>query len=184
MHKNDKIYLSPLLKEDSAILFGWINQRDLVIFNASYKPIHEPNHIAWFENITNRQDVFIFGIRKTETDELIGSCQLNSINWVHRNAELQIRIAVDDNRGKGFGSDAVRLLLEFAFGDSNLNRVYLHVSATNVRAIKVYEKMGFQKEGEFKQHAFIDGEYKDIIEMGILRKDYERGKSESGNSPT
>ncbi len=184
MYKTDKIYLSPLLKEDSVTLFGWINQRDLVIFNASYKPIHEPNHIAWFENITNRQDVFIFGIRKTETDELIGSCQLNSINWVHRNAEMQARIAGQGNQGRGFGTDVYRFLLKFGFEDLNLHKLYGQVFMDNPRPIRVLEKLGFQMEGQLKQHVFIDGEYKDITEWGILRKDYERGKSESGNSPT
>lgn len=174
MHRTEKIYLSPLSSDDSEALFGWINERDLVIFNSGYKPVHESNHLAWFENIIKRQDVFIFGIKRVEDHKLIGSCQLNKLNFVHRNAELRIRIGAATDRGRGFGGDAVQLLLKFAFDDLNLNKVYLNVYSTNIRAIKVYEKSGFRKEGELKRHDFIDGKYLNIVVMAILREEYEK----------
>lgn len=174
MHKTKKIYLSPLSLDDSEILFDWINERDLIKFNSNYKPTHKPNHQVWFDSIIKRQDVFIFGIRRVKDRQLIGSCRLNSINFVYRNAELQIRIAAESERGRGFGSDAVQLLLRFAFDDLNLNKVFLNVFSTNIGAIKVYEKSGFRQEGELEQHVFIDGCYLNVIIMAILRKEYEK----------
>lgn len=174
MHRTAKIYLSPLSAADSETLFGWINERDLVIFNSGYKPVHKPNHEAWFEGIVKKTDLFIFGVRRIEDDKLIGSCQLNNLNYVSRTAELQIRIATDEDRGKGFGSDAVQLLLKFAFDDLNLNKVYLNVFSTNARAIKAYQKAGFRQECELRQHAFVDGKYLNIIVMAVLREDYEK----------
>lgn len=174
MHKTEKIYLSPLLAKDSKTLFDWINERDLVVFNSGYKPTHEFNHLAWFESIVKKQDVFIFGIRRTANNQLIGSCQLYHVNFISRNAELQIRIAAMNDQGQGFGSDAIQLLLKFAFADINLNKVYLNVFSTNERAIKAYQKCGFRQEGELREHAFIDGEYLNIIVMAILKKEYEK----------
>lgn len=183
MHKTSKIYLSPLKVEDSPTLFEWINRRDLVLFNSGYKPIHEGNHHLWFDSVTQKNDLFIFAIRKVENNELIGSCQLNNINWVNRNAELQIRIAADDNRNKGFGADALSLLLKFGFNDLNLNKIYLNVFATNLRAVRAYERAGFINEGNFKQQAYIDGSYVDVVFMGILKKDYDKRLHASGNTP-
>ena len=172
MFRSDHILLSPLTLPDIPILFDWINAREHVLFNAPYKPVHERQHQEWFEAIQHRNDLVIFGIRLGETGELIGSCQLHNINTIHRSAELQIRIGKSSEHGKGYGSEAVRLLLHFAFDDLNLHRVYLHVFSTNAAAIRVYQKVGFMQEGILRQAAHINGQYIDVMVMGLLREDY------------
>ena len=117
-------------------------------------------------------DSVIFGIRLLESNRLIGSCQLHSINHVHRSAELQIRIGEPFQRGQGYGTEAVRLLLDFAFKDLNLHRVYLHVFSTNAAAILIYKKVGFVHEGLLRKAAHIDGAYVDVVVMGILRDEH------------
>ena len=174
MLRSNSIQLKELSQEDSPVIFEWINDRETVLYNSPYKPISEIQHKTWFENIQNRNDIFIFGIYEIKTDKIIGTCQLHSINWIHRNAELQIRLGNKGNRGKGYGSEAVRLLLDFAFRDLNLYRIYLHVFQTNTNAIHVYEKVGFKKEGLLRKAAHIDGKYVDVIFMGILREEYEK----------
>lgn len=172
MLKSAHVALTALRPEDSPSLWQWINDRELVLFNSSYRPVSQAEHDTWFESIRKRSDVFIFGIRLWETDQLIGSCQLHSINSISRSAELQIRLGVSAERGKGYGTEAVNLLLQFAFSDLNLHRVYLHVFATNPRAIQVYEKCGFVREGILRDAAFIDDRYVDVLVMGILREEY------------
>jgi RimJ/RimL family protein N-acetyltransferase len=172
MHNPPLIRLAPLSKEDLPFLWDWINDRELVLFNAPYKPVHEFDHQKWFEAISNRKDTVIFGIRLKENDQLIGTCQLHSIHPVNRTAELQIRIGTVKEQGKGYGKMAVQLLLDFAFKDLNLRRVFLHVFNTNTRAIAVYEKAGFKREGLLRQDAFIDEKYVDVAVMGILREEY------------
>ena len=93
---------------------------------------------------------------------LIGSCQLHGIHPVHRSAELQIRIGEAGERGRGHGTEAVTLLVDFAFRDLNLRRVALHVLATNERALKMYERIGFVREGVLREAAHVDGEYVDV----------------------
>jgi len=172
MLKSAHLLLTPPTVADLPIMFDWINDREQVLSNAPYKPVTEEAHKAWFESIQQRNDLVIFGIRLLEDKRLIGSCQLHSINHVHRSAELQIRIGEPSQRGQGYGTEAVRLLLDFAFKDLNLHRVYLHVFSTNAAAIRLYEKAGFKREGLLRKAAHIDGAYVDIVMMGILREDY------------
>jgi len=182
MLKSTNIALSPIQLDDLPILYDWINDRDHVLMNKPYAPIHEGQHRDWFDAIHQRDDVILFGIRLLKTAEsmrdpvigpLIGSCQLHSINYVHRAAELQIRIGDASAQGKGHGTEATRLLLNFAFRDLNLHRVYLHVFANNERAIRMYEKIGFVREGVMRKMAHINGVYIDALLMGILREEYQ-----------
>jgi RimJ/RimL family protein N-acetyltransferase len=168
------IVLAPLTNADAETLFGWINDRDLVLKNAAYRPVHEPQHLAWLQDITRRDDVAIFAIRAAGTGALIGVCQLRAIDRVHSTADLQIRIGDVSARGRGHGTEAVMRLLDFAFRDLNLHRVSLQVFADNAAAIRAYEKAGFTREGVLRAAAHVDGRYVDIVCMSVLRHEHER----------
>lgn len=163
-----RIALTELRKEDAEPLFGWINDPQTVRFNAPYAPVHEPGHLAWLERVTGDAGRVIFGIRELEGSRLVGVVQLVDIHPVHRSAELIIRIGGEADRSRGYGSEAVRLATEFAFRDRNLQRVSLKVFADNARAIRAYEKAGFQREGVLRRAAFIGGRWCDEIAMAAL----------------
>ena len=163
-----RVKLTALAISDSEILRTWINDRDLVVSSAPYRPIHVDMHDAWFASVQRRTDCIIFAIRTIADDRLIGTCQLLNIHAIHRNAELQIRVGASDARGLGLGTEAISLLLAFAFGDFNLHRVHLSVFATNEAAVRSYEKAGFVREGVARDAAFIDGRYVDIVNMAII----------------
>lgn len=172
MLRGEHVALTPLMVDDLPVMFGWINDREQVLLNAPYRPVGEAQHKAWFDAIQQQKDAVFFGIRLLKRGNLIGTCQLHSINSVHRTAELQIRLGEAGERGRGYGTEAVRLLLDFAFKDLNLNRVHLHVFATNGMALRVYEKVGFVREGLLRKAAHIDGEYVDVVVMGIVREEH------------
>jgi len=174
MLKGSRVYLSPLQEKDLPTLFAWINNRESVSHSAPYRPISDFEHRTWYNSVSTRSDCVFFLIQRVGDDEAIGSCQLQSIHTVHRNAELRIRIGETANREQGFGTEALRLLLRFAFEDLNLERVYLHAFATNAVAIRVYEKVGFAREGVLRRAAYVSGSYVDVIVMGILRDEYAR----------
>jgi RimJ/RimL family protein N-acetyltransferase len=172
MHKGNSVQLVPLREEFRGTLFEWINERDEVLFNSAYRPVHRSQHDKWFDAIQGRADVVIFGIVMRTSGELIGSCQLHNISQVHLSAELQIRIGSVQARGKGHGREALGLLLDFGFRDLNLHRIYLHVLAGNERALALYRNLGFSVEGRLREAVFIDGTRQDVIAMGILRSEH------------
>jgi RimJ/RimL family protein N-acetyltransferase len=161
----EQVRLTALRDEDSDRLFAWINDRELVVRSAPFHPVARADHDAWFAAIQEREDVRIFAIRLTDGDELIGSCQLHSIDPASRSAELQIRIGERHEQGKGYGRQAVELLLREAFGPLGLHRVTLHVFASNAPARAVYAKAGFRELPGPPETVEIDGRAEPVLRM-------------------
>jgi RimJ/RimL family protein N-acetyltransferase len=168
MLKGDAVELTELRTEDSEVLFRWINNPDVVRFNAPFAPIHEPNHLAWFETITKTPDRIVFAIRRVNSPAILGVLQLINLHPIHRTAELMIRIGEEQDRGRGLGTEAVRLVIDFAFQHRNLQRVWLRVFDTNPRAVRAYERAGLTVEGRLRRSCFIDGTWVDEIIMARL----------------
>jgi RimJ/RimL family protein N-acetyltransferase len=168
----DQIKLSVLEDEDKQNLFEWINNKELVEFNSPFQIISWDNHCKWFDAIRKSESVKIFGIRTIEKNKLIGSCQLLNLNKISGSAELQIRLGFFSEMGKGYGSEAVKLLLKYGFEELKLQRIYLHVFSDNIRAFKSYLKNGFKEEGVLRRAAFINGTYKDVKIMSILKEEF------------
>ena len=93
-----------------------------------------------------------------------------------RKAEMAI-VLDPEQQQKGYGSEAIGLLLELAFDYMNLNRVHLRVYSDNARAIACYEKCGFVREGIMRQDTFSCGEYRDTIIMSVLRDEWRRARA-------
>ena len=104
----------------------------------------------------------------------IGSCGYHAIEWRHRAGEVGIAIGARDYWGRGYGTDAMQTLVAWGFYTLNLNRVQLRVYADNARAIRCYEKVGFQVEGRLRQDNFYNGAYRDTLLMAVLREDWEQ----------
>jgi len=168
MLTGSKIALTELRREDSETLFTWINDPATVRFNAPYAPVHEPGHTAWLERVTQDPSRIVFGIRDLEGQRLIGVLQLIDLHPIHRSAELIIRIGADTDRGRGLGTEAVKLAINFGFRHRNLQRIWLRVFADNLRAIRAYEKAGLQREGILRRACFIDGKWQDEAVMAVL----------------
>lgn len=101
----------------------------------------------------------------------VGSVSLFEFDELARHAEVGIALTAEA-RGKGIGTAALSQIVEFAFVRCNLRRVHLQVIASNLGAIRAYEKSGFMIEGRQRQHAWVRGEYEDIVVMGILRSEW------------
>ncbi len=111
-------------------------------------------------------------IAERESLKYFGQCNLMLIDNTARKAELAIVIG-REHHGRGYGYEAINLLLDFGFHQMNLNRVYLKVHEDNARAIRLYERVGFAHEGRLRQEMFRDGRYQDLLVMGILRDEFE-----------
>ena len=107
------------------------------------------------------------------TGDYLGQCDLMNVTDYSRKAELAIVLG-PEHQGKGYGGEAIELLLELAVCHLNLNRVHLRVSSQNARALACYERAGFAREGVLRQDSFSGGEYRDTVIMGILRDEWLR----------
>ena len=100
---------------------------------------------------------------------------LRDIDQQHKKCEYGIFIGEDSCRGKGIGSAAAKLAINYAFEKLGMNRVFLRVFADNKQAIRSYEKAGFKYEGTFRDDVIIDGTPYDMVFMAILREEWEKG---------
>jgi RimJ/RimL family protein N-acetyltransferase len=131
-----------------------------------------------------RNDHYVFSIRTLSDDRLIGWISLEGIQWSHSTSWVGIGIGERDCWGKGYGTDAMRVLLRFAFEELDLFRVNLNVFEYNTRGIRSYEKAGFTVEGRARRYLNRNGRRWDIVYMGILRQEWERveeAKRQRGN---
>ncbi|NLF03036.1 MAG: GNAT family N-acetyltransferase [Anaerolineales bacterium] len=113
-----------------------------------------------------------FGIRRLTDDVLIGTAGFFEIEWSNGVAELGIGIGEPENWSKGYGTEALALVLRFAFQELNFYRVTLTVLAYNARAIALYERAGFVHEGTYREYGLRDGERYDLLLYGLLRREW------------
>jgi len=136
--------------------------------------IARPRQQQSFENEGNPSpNSFYFRLRTIEDDRLIGFVVIHNIEWNNRAGVLAIGIGDTKDRNKGYGSDALKLILRYAFHELNLNRVGLDVIEYNHGGIRAYQKAGFQIEGRMREAVHRDGKIHDRIMMGILRSEWE-----------
>jgi len=127
----------------------------------------------WMEKeLENAKDMSWFAIRALEDDRLLGDITLSVINWGSREAFVGIGIGERDSWGKGYGTDAMDLILRYGFVELNLQRISLTVFEFNQRALRTYEKAGFRLEGRQRQIMQREGRRWDILYMGILREEW------------
>ena len=116
---------------------------------------------------------YFFSIRTLEDNRLLGDINLDVVNhWGFRNSFVGIGIGNREDWGKGYGTDAMKIILRYAFTEINLQRVTLTVFEYNPRAIRSYEKTGFKHEGRLRGALLRDGKRWDMLYMGILRDDW------------
>lgn len=124
------------------------------------------------EQENNGGDLFVFSIRIIQDDCLIGDVGLDGVLWNHGETFVAIGIGEREFWGCGYGTEAMRLILRYAFTELNLERVSLSVFGYNLRAIRSYEKIGFVHEGRARNVVKRDGQRYDLVFMGILRDEW------------
>jgi len=113
----------------------------------------------------------------------IGDIDLFHIDQRSRNAVVGLGIWREEDRGRGYGTDALRAMLRWAFRHLNLHRIELSVEPDNARAVRVYEKLGFVREGMRREHHYDDGCYQDELIMGLLGREFEALDREPSRAP-
>ncbi|MFZ0888795.1 MAG: GNAT family protein [Candidatus Binataceae bacterium] len=162
-------------KSDLDAVMKWVNDEEVKHFLGSGPLTYPVSRIQeeQFIEMANRpaDDRKTFAI-ETLQGEYIGGIDLHAIDWISRHAEIGIVIGDKHLWGKGYGSDAMRVLLRLVFDKMGLHRVWLRVYSFNERAIASYERCGFKREGVLREQHLADGRYHDVIVMGLLEPEY------------
>ena len=117
-------------------------------------------------------DEATFNIVTLDEDKLIGTISIENIDHFNRRGTLGIFIGDKEEREKGYGTEAIRLILDYGFNYLNLNNIKLDVMAFNERAIACYKKCGFKEIGRRRKCVYIDGKYYDVVIMDILKEEF------------
>jgi RimJ/RimL family protein N-acetyltransferase len=166
-----KCYLSPIDINDAEKFTEWLNDLELTInLGPLYSQvINVESEKSFLEKLSKDQNYSIIDI---EINELIGNCGFLEIDQLNQTAEFGIFIGKKDFRGKGYGTEAISLLLDYGFKALNLHNIFLRTYSFNKNAIKCYEKIGFKYIGKRRGALNRNMERHDIVFMDILVNEF------------
>lgn len=182
----ERVRLTALRSDDTQTLARWYEDGEfarLFDSNPAY-PKSETALARWLDNVERDKDAFAFAIRLLYSDDLIGYVDLDGVQWANRAGWLAIGIGSSAHRGKGYGTEAMRLMLRFAFHELNLHRVQLTVFSYNEAAMRLYERLGFQREGVYREFLLRGGQRYDMILYGLLAHEWEAQLNAAPGSTT
>lgn len=171
--KGKSVSLRPLSKEDVPRITRWINDPDVRLFLEAYLPQTEKDEEEWLEKLGKSKSTDLVFIIETKEGVAIGLMGLHGIKWRDRMATTGAVIGEKEYWGKGLGSEAKKLLLDYAFNTLNLRKICSTVIDFNGRSLKYSLKCGYKEEGRLKKHLFRDGDYRDLIQLAVFREDFE-----------
>lgn len=165
------VYLSPMNVEDAEQYAVWLN--DLAVtdgLGSSSRNASLEGEKKW---LTDNAGEYQFAIVRLEDDKLIGNCGLHGLNQLAQSTEVGIFIGNEETRGKGYGTEALSLLVKYCFDYLNLHNVMLKVFSFNERAIHCYKKVGFKEIGRRREAYYVRGRFFDEVFMDILKGENE-----------
>ncbi|RHW43403.1 N-acetyltransferase [Neobacillus notoginsengisoli] len=174
MLSSKRLQFRKMVVSDIEKYHSWRNDLDVMKTTSPSLDLYSLDETRHFvENIIlNSTSSKSYIIEDREGNTAIGVTSLINIDTKNRNAECIIDIGEKEFWGKGYGTEALKLLLEYAFLELNLHRVSLRVFSLNERAIHIYNKLGFTKEGVMRENLYRNGKWHDIIIMGVLKKEF------------
>ena len=167
------ILLGPLSgKEKLESYAQWINDQETTLFMGSGRfPANKEDLRDYIESYSRSKDGMILGIFTKKNKRHVGNITLHLIDWRNRNAEIGVLIGDKKLRGKGYATEAVRLVADHAFNKLNLRKLYTGMVKVNEASKRAFEKVGFKVEGILREHFYLNGKYLDCYRMGLLRSE-------------
>ena len=170
----DNIILRPLKEKDAPLILEWLKDKDVTrFFRFDTENATIDSTLEFINSSQNNNDSIHFAIAASEDDEYLGTVSLKNIDQSAKTAEYVISLR-KRAQGKGYGYEATVKILDYAFCQLNLVRVYLNVFSDNKKAINFYEKFGFIYEGEFLNHIRVRNEFKSLKWFRLTKSEYEQ----------
>lgn len=170
----NKVYLRPIEKEDLKQLYVWFNDAEIRRLTGEVLPTSQMGMEEFLTKIQNDSSRVWFGIVVKENDRLIGETGLLRMFPAWRTTDLSIIIGDKTAWGKGYGTEVMELLLDYAFGYLNFHRIAIGVVGTNERALHFYESIGFKREGIQRDGYYYAHQYLDFVMMSLLEDEYRK----------
>jgi RimJ/RimL family protein N-acetyltransferase len=168
----EKVRLVPVDRShhfDNAL--RWMNDPEVIRYLNMTTGVTSGMEEEWFQKVQKRETDFAWAIHD-ERNRHIGFTGLHAINWRHRRATSGIAIGDKEAWGRGYATDAMRVRTKFAFETLNLHRVESEVLVENTASQRALEKVGYTREGVFRQHGWSEGRWHHTIRYAILDEDY------------
>ncbi len=169
----NEIAFLPLNSEHVKLYAIWRNRPNVRVFGRSVLPKTVEEIKRLFESSTREMpDSVDFELWHKKDQKAIGDAGVFNINWFNRSAKMGLIIGEPDYWGQHIGSEATQLLVNYAFNELNINKLYCEIISPNTGSIRCAENNGFTREAILKNDVFIDGEYKDTYLYSLLREEW------------
>jgi RimJ/RimL family protein N-acetyltransferase len=176
--RGEKVRLTAVNPADMAAISRWWHDSDFLRHYNTLPaaPRNEDQLSRRFDLSQTSPDTFLFAIRLLDEEDIIGLLEFDGVDWTNRTTFVSIGIGEPRHRGQGYGREAMELGLIFAFNELNLYRVCLTVFSYNAPAIALYERLGFTREGTYREHLERDGRRHDMYLYGLLRPEWQQNQ--------
>ena len=172
--RGQKVRLGTYKEEDYELMAEWFQDSYFLrhLDAIAARPLNAAQVKKKIESALESNNGFTFAVRKIDTDEIVGMADVEAILWNQGVTWVSLGMGTE-HRGKGYGREALTMLIDYAFQELNLRRVQLTVFAYNAPGIHLYESLGFVQEGRYREFLQRDGQTYDMILYGLLRREWE-----------
>lgn len=169
------IYLRPISLDDiSQNYVNWMNDPQINQYLESRFSEQTLDSVQDFViSMIESPENILFAICEQESGHHVGNIKIGPLNTIHSHAEIGLLIGKKECWGKGYGSEAIALVVEYAFKTLNIHRLTSGAYAENIGSVKAFQKNGFIIEGTYRNHVLHNGVFVDCIRMGIINPDYK-----------
>jgi RimJ/RimL family protein N-acetyltransferase len=178
LFRGKKVRLASLADDDISTLVQWYQDPHFLRHFDSRPayPKTEEELRSWLESLRKDERTMAFAVRPLEGDKLVGYLEIDGLDWQHGVCGMGLGIGDPADRGQGFGYEATQLALRYAFHELNLHQVQVTVFAYNPASIALLEKLGFRREGVYRERLQRDGVRYDMLLYGLLRQEWQPGR--------
>jgi len=170
----ERVYLRPVEKDDLKWIRKWANDSEIRRLTGEVNPMTQAGAEEYFEKLNHDPDRVWFMIVLKENGKPIGETGLLRMFYAWRTTDLSIILGEKDTWSHGYGTEAIKLMLDYAFGYLNFHRIAIGVVGFNESALRFYEKVGFKREGIQRDGYFYNRQYHDFVMMSLLDTEFEK----------
>jgi RimJ/RimL family protein N-acetyltransferase len=172
------VSLRPVDENDVDNILTWVNDKSVVGNLAAFagKPLSREDELQWVRKVRTSTDERVYSVTHAHDGRYLGQVGLHQIFWRSRVARGAAIISAKSDHGKGFGSAAIAALLDVAFLELDLHKMWLMVFATNERSLRTWKRLGFIEEGLLRDEYFHEGRWHNMVRLGLLQNEWRAAR--------